>query len=150
MITVSLFTPVSVHWLLHLRVMQKTLQLPFFFFCFSFLSLSLDGLAKVVGIFFFYYSFKRLWPGSVLLIWHAVWFQATSSRDWIESIWIEKLNWTESIWDLAFQPLKTLYLHNQNNYDQQTCHGDGLPRDAPTHKVTWRSDHVVLQNQMTN
>lgn len=139
MITVSLFTPVSVHWLLHLRVTQKTLQLPFFFFCFSFLSLSLDGLAKVVGIFFFYYSFKRLWPGSVLLIWHAVWFQATSSRDS-----------TESIWNLAFQPLKTLYLHNQNNYDQQTCHGDGLPRDAPTHKVTWRSDHVVLQNQMTN
>ena len=60
MITVSLFTPVSVHWLLHLRVTQKALQLPFFFFCFSFLSLSLDGLAKVVGIFFFYYSFKRL------------------------------------------------------------------------------------------
>ena len=43
----------------------------------------------------------------------------------------------QSMWNIALQPLKTLlYHHYHNAYDHQIYRGGGLPRGAPTHKVT--------------
>ena len=46
------------------------------------------------------------------------------------------------MWNIALQPLKTLYHHYHNAYDHQTYQGGGLPWGAPTHKVTWSFGHV--------
>ena len=61
----------------------------------------------------------------------------------------EMAGWSESIWNLL-QELKTLYLHFHNDYGYQTWLGGDLPWETPTHKVTWPSDHVVLQDHLIN
>ena len=53
------------------------------------------------------------------------------------------------IWNLALQPLK-IYIHYCNACGQQTGQGGDLPWEAPTHKVTWPFDHVVLWDLETN
>ena len=45
---------------------------------------------------------------------------------------------------------KPLYLHYFSAYDHETWEGVDLSRRARNHKVTQRSDHVVLQNHVTN
>ena len=50
-------------------------------FFYSFLSLYLDGLLKVIFKFLSNCWLKSVWPGSQLLIWYAVCFQAISLRD---------------------------------------------------------------------
>ena len=57
--------------------------------------------------------------------------------------------WIESIWNLL-QQLKALYLHFYNDYGYQTWLGCDLPWERPNHKVTWRFDHVVLQDHLAN
>ena len=49
-----------------------------------------------------------------------------------------------SMWNLALQPLRTLYLDYHDIYGHQTWQGDNLPRGAPTHKVTQTFDHAVM------
>ena len=46
--------------------------------------------------------------------------------------------------------MKTLYLHYHNAYGHQTGQDSDLSGGAPTHKVTWPFDHVILRNQVTN
>ena len=46
--------------------------------------------------------------------------------------------------------LKTLYLHQQSACGQQTWQDGNLPWWAPVNKVTWVSDHVVLEDDVTN
>ena len=58
----------------------KALQLPFYFFFFSFSSAFFDGQTEVLFIFFPDCYFKRMWPGSELLVWYSVCFQAMSFR----------------------------------------------------------------------
>ena len=45
--------------------------------------------------------------------------------------------------NLTIQPQKT-YLHYCNANGHLTWQCDGLPWGAPTHKVTWPFDHVIL------
>ena len=58
-------------------------RLPVSWFFFSFFSVFLDELAKVIFKFKFFSDcyFKRVWPGSKLLIWHAVWLQKRSFKN---------------------------------------------------------------------
>ena len=79
-----------------LRGTQKTLQLLVSFFSFSLMFL--DRLTKVVCVFFFYCSFRRLWLISDLSTWYAVCFQSMRCRD-VEC-------GSESMWNLSLQPLK--------------------------------------------
>ena len=51
---------------------------------------------------------------------------------------------SESIWNLALQPLETLYLHYHNAYGHQIWRGDDLPGSTPIYEITCSSDHVVL------
>ena len=70
--------------LLRLSVTPKALQLSFYFF-FSFSSVLLDGLTKVICVFFFYFSFRIMWPISDLLTSYAVCFQAMYFRNgWLK------------------------------------------------------------------
>ena len=41
------------------------------------------------------------------------------------------------------------YLQFHNAYGHQTWQGGVLPWGAPTHKVTWPFDHVVLRDHLT-
>ena len=59
-------------------------------------------------------------------------------------------DWSESIWSLPLQQLKTLYLHYHNAYGHQIWQGGDLPWGAPIHKITWPFDHVILQDRVTN
>ena len=55
------------------------------------------------------------------------------------------------MWNIALQPLKTLYLHYHNVYGHQTWQGGDLPWGALTHKATWPlGNNVVLQNHVMN
>ena len=56
----------------------------------------------------------------------------------------------EGIWNLALQPLKTLYLLYHNAYGHQTCQDGDLPREAPAHKITRTFGHVILGGHVTN
>ena len=53
---------------------------------------------------------------------------------------------SQSIWNLALQPLKSLYLHYHNAYGHQTWQGNDLPQGAPKAHF----DHVVLRDHVTN
>ena len=57
-------------------------------------------------------------------------------------------DWNESIWNFPLQQIKTLYLHYHSAYGHQTWQGDDLPWGAPTHKITWHFDHMVLQDKL--
>ena len=46
--------------------------------------------------------------------------------------------------------LKRSNLYYQSGYDNQIWQDGNLPKWAPTHKVTWPFDHVVLPDHMTN
>ena len=46
--------------------------------------------------------------------------------------------------------LKTLYLHYHSAYGHQTLQDGNVPRWAPTHKVTWPFQQVVLWDHVTN
>ena len=50
----------------------------------------------------------------------------------------------ETMWNLVNQPIKALYLHYYIAYCHQTWQGGDLAWGAPTDKVTWPFDHVVL------
>ena len=62
---------------------------------------------------------------------------------------------TESMWNLAPQPLKTLYLENLNGYCHQNCQGDILPRGAPiimshgplitwSYEIRWQTKPIIF------
>ena len=74
--------------LLRLSVTPKALQLSFYFF-FSFSSVLLDGLTKVICVFFFYFSFRIMWPISDLLTSYAVCFQAMYFRKNNSNGWLK-------------------------------------------------------------
>ena len=58
---------------------------------------------------------------------------------------------SNSIWNLALQSLKTFYLnYNNASYVHQTRQGGDLSSGAPTDKVTWTFDPVVLQDHVKN
>ena len=57
---------------------------------------------------------------------------------------------SESMWSLAFQPLKTLYLHYYIGYSHQTWQGGDLARGARTGKVTGPLDYMVSRYYNTN
>ena len=46
--------------------------------------------------------------------------------------------------------LKILYLYDYNAYGYQTWQGGDLSQGAPTHKVKWPFNLVVLQNHEPN
>ena len=68
--------------------LTKLLQLSFYFF-FSFSSVLLDGLTKVICVFFFYFSFRIMWPISDLLTSYAVCFQAMYFRKNNSNGWLK-------------------------------------------------------------
>ena len=45
---------------------------------------------------------------------------------------------------------KPLYLYYHSAYDHETWWDVDLSQRAPNHKVTQRSDHMVLQSHVTN
>ena len=56
---------------------------------------------------------------------------------------------SESMWNLAPQPLKTLYLHRLNAYDHQTWQRVDLPKGLPPIKSR-DSNHVVSGDHEEN
>ena len=50
--------------------------------------------------------------------------------------WVLEINsnsgLSKTMWNLALQQLKTLYLHYHNAYDHQVWQGGYISRDAPT------------------
>ena len=67
---------------LRLHVIQNPFQLSFCSSSFySFSSVFLDGQTEVIFIYFSNCWFKRVWPGSEILIWYGVYFQIMSFRD---------------------------------------------------------------------
>ena len=52
---------------------------------------------------------------------------------------------SESMWNLALKPLKTLFLHAHIVYDQKSWMGGGFPLGAPTNKIT-PFERVVLRD----
>ena len=47
------------------------------------------------------------------------------------------------------EKFKMLYLHYHNAYEHQIWQGGDLPWGAPTYKVIWPFDHMVLQDYVT-
>ena len=52
-----------------------------------------------------------------------------------------------SKWNLALQPLKTLYHHQPNTYGHQTRQDGDLPGKAVTHKAAWPFNYMILQER---
>ena len=55
---------------------------------------------------------------------------------------------SKGMWDIALQPLETYFCYH-NDYGHHTWQGSDLPSGAPTHKISWPFNHVVLQNDVT-
>ena len=53
-------------------------------------------------------------------------------------------------WNLALQPLKTLYLYYHNGYGHLVWQGGDLPWETPICKMTQTFDHLVLRDHLTN
>ena len=112
---------------------------------FPFLSFSLvflDGLTKIFVCFFLF-----LWKavvtnnGLINMIFRVLWGHVLKTA--INS------SLSESTSSLAFQPLKTLYIHHHIVYGYQIWQGD-LTWDTPTNKVICPFDHAILQSHVIN
>ena len=58
---------------------------------------------------------------------------------------------SKGLWNLALQPRRTLYLHFDNAFGNQTQQGGNFYCVAPgTHNVTGQFDYVLLRAYVTN
>ena len=79
--TIKVTTAKEDTWLLlHWRVTWKALELPVLL-SFSFSSVFLDGLTKVIWVISFYFCFRSVWSIWDLLTWFSICFQVTCFRD---------------------------------------------------------------------
>lgn len=57
---------------------------------------------------------------------------------------------SKGMWNLVLQLLKASFLHYYNVYVHKTWQGGNLLFAVPAHEITWRFDHVALQDNVTN
>ena len=119
-----------------------------FLFCLFFLRVGVFERTDkgYLYIFSFYFYLRRVWAISNLWIWYATTLQVVFFRQ----RWTVMAYLNESMWNLAFQPLKIFYLHYHITYDHQTWEGIDLPWRTQNDKVTWSFNHVVLRDHVTN
>ena len=124
---------------------RKALQLPCYFF-FSFLSVFLDELVKVVYEVFFYCFFRHVWLISDLLKWYVVCFHSMCFSH------TKDLSKHAEFCTLTLQTLKT-YFYYHSAYGYQTWQGGDLPWVPHIHKVTCflvtRSFQMTWQTKIT-
>ena len=95
-----------------------------------------------------------IWP-SITWSWEITWQTKTIISPLLQFLWPPSLlRWSlialiTRSWKVTWQT-KPLYLPYQSAYDHQTWQNYNLLWWAPTYKVTWAFDHVVLRDLEIN
>ena len=129
--------------------------LVFIFLSFSFLSHFWTGCQKLFKLISLSISCRHVKPRSGVTYWtrRQIRIYVLKFR-----VWENGMPWallvkvmadlSKGMWDIALQPLET-YFYYHNDYGHHTWQGSDLPWGAPTHKISWPFNHVVLQNHLT-